>query len=262
VTRQTALLDEIWKRPDDRELLSVYADYLASVGETTRAEYIQLSLQEPRSAAQDKRRDALRNKHRGAWLGVARQFVHTWEESEDTPGFIARAKCSTAKLTEGFEHVRALGPRLAVAVTEPKAKRETVALAKLPLGSLYGLALYEADAQWITDELLATLAPTLRGLRALVLRAGEARATDEGWQTVLANLDAVEHLDLTMGWNPERWLELLLASPLARTLRTLSVPGWIGKPLRKRLNALPCTIDYRDERRSRYNRETGYYETW
>ena len=52
---------------------------------------------------------------------------------------------------------------LVVSVTAPKAKREVAALARLPLGTLYGLAMYEADAQWITDDLMTTLAPALDG---------------------------------------------------------------------------------------------------
>jgi hypothetical protein len=79
-------------------------------------------------------------KHRGAWLGAARPFIYTWEDSDDSPGFIARAQCSFAKLTAGFAHIRALGPRLIVSATEPRTKRETVAVATLPLGTLYGLA--------------------------------------------------------------------------------------------------------------------------
>jgi len=261
-TLGSSLLAEIWARPDDRDLLGVYADWLSAHGEPTRAEYIQLSLLEEPTPAQDRRRTALENKHRGAWLGAARRFVYTWEESEATPGFVARAQCSMAKLAQGFEHVRALGPRLVVSISQPKAKREVVALAQRPLGTLYGIALYENDAQWITDDVLATLAPALRGLRALVLHAGEARASERGWRVMLAHLDGLEHLDLAMGEPPERWLELVLASPLASTLRTLSVPGWISAPLRAQLaRGLPaCAVELREERRSLFNRETGYYE--
>jgi uncharacterized protein (TIGR02996 family) len=251
---------QIWKNPMDRQLLGVYADRLAEQGETTRAEYIQLSLLAKPTAAQERRRTALRNKHRGAWLGAARPFIWTWEEDEETPGFVSKCQCQMAKLTKGFDAIRALGPRLVVAVTAPKAKREVDALAKLPLGSLWGLAMVEADAQWITDELLNKLAPTLDGLRELVLHVGEARASDRGWRVVLQHLDALESLELTMGENPEVWVELLIEKPLPR-LRRLSVPGWIGKPLRARLAAAVPEVELRGgEERMRYNRSTGYYE--
>ncbi len=187
----------------------------------------------------------------------------TWKESEERPGFVAECQCAMAKVTAGFELVRALGPRLVVSVTEPKNKREVGAFANMPIGTLYGLALWEADAQWLTDELLGTIAPKLRGLRKLVLRAGEARSSDAGWEKMLPHLEALEHLELAMGWNPERWLELLIASTPRGKLRTLSIPGWIGAPLCAGLKkALPaCRIEHRKERRSHFNRETGFYET-
>jgi uncharacterized protein (TIGR02996 family) len=257
----TQLLEEIWRRPEDRQLLAVYADWLAGQGETARAEYIQLSLLDDPTAAQEKRRGALLKKHRGAWLGAARPFVWTWEESEETPGFVARCQCAMAKLTAGFEQVRALGPRLLVSVTEPKAKREVRALAERPIGTLYGLALYEADAQWITDELLSTLAPRLPGLKQLVLHAGEARATEAGWASLLPHLAGLEHLELSLGWNPERWVELLLESSLPRSLRTLSLPGWIAPSFGDALaRVMPaCALTLREEGRMRFDRETGYY---
>ena len=252
------LLAQIWKKPTDRDLLRVYADWLASNGEPARAEFMQLSLVDELTPAQAKRRGALLAKHRGAWLGAARPFVYTWEESEESPGFVSRAQCSFAKLTAGFAHVRALGPRLIVNATEPKAKRETIALAKLPLGTLYGLALWENDKQWITDDLLATLAPALDGLRALELHPGEARSSDHGWSAMLPHLRSVEHLDLDLGDNPERWVELLLdAKP---KLKSLSLPGWLDEPLRARVLRKYPRVTFRDETRSRFNRATGYYE--
>ncbi|MBA2538328.1 MAG: hypothetical protein H0V17_01730 [Deltaproteobacteria bacterium] len=264
MTSASQLLEQIWQRPDDRQLLSVYADLLATTGETTRAEYMQLSLMPELSAAQEKRLGSLRKRHRGAWLGPARRFVWTWEESEETPGFVDRVQCSMANLVKGFELVRALGPRLRVNVTEPTAKRDVVALSKHPLGTLYGLELHEADAQWITDDLLVTLSASLRGLRSLTLYAGEARSSDRGWGALLPHLDGLEDLEVMMGENPERWLEMLLDSSLVRSLRRLSVPGWIPKTLRGRITKAlrACELEFRDERRSPYNRATGYYESY
>jgi uncharacterized protein (TIGR02996 family) len=249
---------EIWKNPTDRQLLSVYADWLTAQGDGPRAEFMQLSLLAKRTPAQEKRRVALRNKHRGPWLGAARPFIWTWEEDEDSPGFVRKCQCQMAKLTKGFEQIRTLGPRLVVAVTAPKAKREVDALAKLPLGTLWGLAMYEADAQWITDELMTKLAPKFRGLRELVLHVNEMRASERGWGVVLDHLETVEHLDLTMGDDPERWLEMLLEKKLP--LQTLSVPGWIGKPIKARLTKAIPDVKFRSgERRLRYDRELGYY---
>jgi uncharacterized protein (TIGR02996 family) len=255
----TEMLEAIWKAPDDRDLLAVYADWLASNGETSRAEYMQLALLEKPTAAQKRRIKVLRTKDRGKWLGKARSFVWTWQEDWNAPGFVARAQCSMAKLTRGFELVRALGPRLVVNVTEPKARREAVAFAQKPIGTLYGLELRELDAQWVTDALLTTLAPAMRGLKLLTLQAGEARATEAGWNVLLPHLEGLEHLELTPGWNPEAWMTALLASPVVSTLRTLSVPGWLDKAIQARLKKAVKQVTFRREQRLRYDRETGYY---
>jgi len=251
----------LWERPTDRALLAVYADWLAQAGETSRAEYIHLSLLERRSPAQERRREALRKRDRGTWLGPARRFVWTWQESDESPGFVAQVQCSMPKLVAGFELVRALGPRLVVSVSAPKARREVEALATLPLGTLYGLALYENDAQWVNDDLLVAIAPRIAGLRKLVLHAEEARASLRGWRAVLDRLDGIEELDLSLGDPPEAWIAALLESSSTRSLRRLSVPGWLDRAIRERLVAtLPaCAIELRDEQRLRFDREAGYY---
>lgn len=239
-----ALLAEIWERPDDHHVLGVYADHLASTGEATRAEYIQLSLLGTRTPAQDKRRAALAKQHRGAWLGSARPFVYTWELSEQTPGFVARAQCAMPKLVAGFELVRALGPRLVVEPSAPKAKREVAALAKLPLGTLYGLALHDNDAQWVTSETLATLGPSLRGLRSLsIWISANQHPSHAGWRELVAQLDTLEHLALEVD-DPEDWLPALPDAKIARTLRTLVIPGYTEDSLRSSLaTTLPaCAI--------------------
>jgi uncharacterized protein (TIGR02996 family) len=44
MTSNEQMLQKIWKSPGDTQLLAVYADWLATQGEVTRAEYMQLSL--------------------------------------------------------------------------------------------------------------------------------------------------------------------------------------------------------------------------
>ncbi len=255
----TEMLEAIWKNPDDRTLLAVYADWLGSTGETTRSEYMQLRLLDAMTQAQQQRMTALRVRHRGAWLGKARPFVWTWEEDWNVPGFIARAQCSMGKLIKGFELVRALGPRLVVHVTEPSARQEVAAFAKQPLGTLYGLGLRENDADWVTDALLTTLAPSMRGLRALEVIAGEARATEAGWNALLPHLEGLEHLVLNPGWDPEAWFAALLDSSVLRSLRSISVPSWVDKTTQTRLEKEVKEVVFRPERRLQFNRDTGQY---
>jgi hypothetical protein len=186
--------------------------------------------------------------------------VWTWVESEQTPGFVAEAQCQPMKLVAGLDLIATLGPRLHVSVSQPKSRREIDALAKLPLGQkLYGLRFIENDAQWVNDGLMTTIAPALSGLRSLQLDAWEARASDEGWGAMLPHLTGLEQLTLSLGANPERWIELLLASSLPKSLKSLSVPGWLPPALQKRLQKAIASVEFRRERRNVFNRATGFY---
>ncbi|HEX4450051.1 MAG TPA: hypothetical protein VH143_04220 [Kofleriaceae bacterium] len=75
---------------------------------------------------------------------------------------------------------------------------------------------------------------------------------------MLPHLRALEHLELRPGENPERWVELLLDAKLKLT--SLSLPGWLEAPLRARVARKYPRVTFRDERRRRFNRATGYYE--
>jgi hypothetical protein len=78
---------------------------------------------------------------------------------------------------------------------------------------------------------------------------------------MLAHLDALEWLELSMGENPEQWVEDLAHSRAAPRRRHLSLPSWLDATIRRKIErAVPgCTVEYRRERRSRFNRATGFY---
>ena len=257
-----ALRAQLWQRPDDLELLRVYADWLVEHGDPARGEFIQLSVLTGRSAAQEKRRAALLRKHGSAWVGPASPFVYSWRCTDEAPGFVSEVKCSAMKLVAGFDAIRALGPRLTVTLAIVKTRREVAALATLPLGALYGLALCETDADWVTDHLLSTLGPRLAGLRSLVLHAAERRASERGWAEVLPHLGSLERLDLTMGANAEAWLELLLEAPAARSLRALCIPSWVDPVLRERLTRElgGCEVSLRPAMRLRFDPSSRQYQ--
>ena len=54
---------------------------------------------------------------------------------------------------------------------------------------------------------------------------------------MLPYLGSVERLDLTIGDPPEEWLAALLANPLIKTLKRLSVPNWLDSEQRAQLEA-------------------------
>jgi uncharacterized protein (TIGR02996 family) len=224
---EQSLRAQIWSSPEDRSALAIYADWLLQHGDTTRGEYMQLSLLTKRALAQSKRRDALRNKHRGAWLGAARPFVYTWQESDQSPGFVAEVKCSTKKLAAGFEHIRALGPRLVVDINPTASARDRAVLASLPLGSLYGVSLSDADVCWLKDRAVRQLLPALAGLRELRLAVwdGDRRGSFsiDTWRAVLDGVPTLEAIDFAAeASSSDSYIEALLAHPLAPRLRTLA----------------------------------------
>ena len=224
---EQALRAKIWQTPEDRGALSIYADWLLQHGDATRGEYMQLSLIAKQTPAQAKRRDALLKKHRGTWLGPARPFVYTWEESDTSPGFIAEAKCSTKKLAAGFEHVRALGPRIVVEINPTANARDRAVLASLPLGTLYGLSLADADVFWLKDRTVRELLPALAGLRALRLCVFDddtrGSFSIDTWRALLDAIPTLEEIHLMAESSPgDSYVEALLEHPIASRLRTLS----------------------------------------
>jgi uncharacterized protein (TIGR02996 family) len=232
-----ALLHQIWKTPEDRALLSVYADWLLAHGDRARGEYMQLALLPTATPAQEARQESLSKRFRGQWLGAARPYIYTWEDSEDSPSFPKTVKCAVKKLAAGFELIRDLAPRLTVSINPVTTSAERALLASLPLGRLYGLGLYESDLGWVNDRLIAALAPKLRGLRRLELSPSPEyyRFTIHGWSALLDAVPTLEELELWFGDSPDPWLDALLRSPLAATLQFITVQPPRGAALRRRL---------------------------
>jgi len=230
------LLTQVWETPEDPGVLAIYADWLIEHGDTARGEYIQLSLLDAPSPAQERRREALRKQHRAAWLGPARPYVYTWEESANSPSFVAQVKCGVGKLAKGFDHIRALGPRLLVALNPVKTAADRALLGSLPLGRLYGLGLYETDLLWVSDRLILAIAPKLAGLRRLELFVAPEVFTLAGWRALLA-IDTLDELAFASFDAPDHWLEALLDSALARRLRWVTLPRPVSPALRRRLRS-------------------------
>ena len=226
----TALL---WRSPTDPQALSVFADWLQEEGQETRAEFIQLSVLPKPTALQQKKKEQLLKKHRGAWLGAARKVVSSWEDSVRTPGFVARATVPPEKLVEHFELVRMLGPELVVTLTAVKTRLLTKKLAELPLGSLFGLELRSAaqpkhaNADWLDDIAIELLAPALKGLRSLSM-SPEYQLSREGFTAksleVLAPVVGSTLESLTLGQS-----KVSLLGPLTPqnfpALKALAFPG-------------------------------------
>jgi uncharacterized protein (TIGR02996 family) len=187
-----ALRRAVWSDPQDRDALRVYADWLMEQG-STRGEYIQLRCLDSPTHEQERAAERLLKKDRGKWLGEARPFVLSWWDSKNPPGFVSHVFCQPAKLVDGFEHIVKLGPRLVVNVISMRPhRRETeAALARLPLGELWGLAFSAND---VDEDTLVTLAPAMKGLRWLDLHANDVTA--RGLAALGANVGTLEYLGL------------------------------------------------------------------
>lgn len=229
------LLAQIWRTPEDRDLLRVYADWMLEHGDQTRARYMQLALLDDPTPVQEKQRVALRKKHRGAWLGAARPFVYTWQDSEDTPGFVDEVKCAVTKLAAGFEPLRQLGPRLLVSVNPVTTARDRALLASLPLGELYGLGLFESDLSWVSDRLIDAILPRLAGLRELALFVSPDCFSVACWRRLLDALTTIDELRFSCFGDDAPYLEVLVERARPH-LRFVTVPD-PGGALRDRLRA-------------------------
>jgi uncharacterized protein (TIGR02996 family) len=241
-SRERELLAAIWCAPTDRAALAVYADWLSDHGgDATRGEFIQLSLLDRRTPAQDKRRTALLAKHRGAWLGAARPFVWTWTESDETPGFIDQVKIGLTKLARGFDHVIALGPRLRVDPNPIVTAADRATFAALPLDRLYGLGMYENDITWVTERLIHAIAPKLGGLRRLAISGSYLPLN--GWRDLLTAVGMLEDVYLYVYSEPDDYIDALLDSPVARTLRRARLNQPRTARMRARLSSAPFEVE-------------------
>lgn len=187
------LREAIWKDPSDKQAVRVYADWLAEQGASTQAEYMQLCLLDKATDEQNATAMRLRDKHRGQWLGEARQFVRSWSDSNEPPGFVERVWCEAQKLIPGFEHVLQLGPRLTLSVTSMRTKKRDTEkrLAALPLGKAWKLDLRAND---LDDTSIATLAPTMQGLTHLNL--DQNVFTSKGVETIGTHVTTLESLSM------------------------------------------------------------------
>ena len=240
------VVEPLRKKPSDAQTLSVFADWLVEHGEATRAEYLQLCLLPRPTSEQKTRRALLLSKHRGAWLGAGRALVSSWEDSTETPGFLAKATVTPEKLLSGFEAVRALGPRLVVELTRSKTRTLTKRLAALPLGSLYGLALKNPDGAngaWVDDTTVELLAPGMRGLKHLTLAPRFGDLTERGFETLAAAVG--DSLEVLVFEAPVREF----ASLTAKTFPALrQVKVHLASPaLRKELSAQWKDLEFDDQ---------------
>ncbi len=215
-----ALRLAVWNDPEDRDALRVYADWLTEQG-STRGEYIQLRCLESPTPEQERAAQRLLKRDRGKWLGEARPFVLTWWDSRNPPGFVSHVFCQPGKLVDGFEHLRRLGPRLIVHVISmrPRRRENEAALARLPLGQLWGLSFSEND---VDDETLVTLAPAMKGLRWLDVDYNDVTAA--GLLALGASVDTLEYLGLAP--IPDYTREFLGLAPVSEEARARAVDEW------------------------------------
>jgi uncharacterized protein (TIGR02996 family) len=226
------LREAIWKDPGDKEALRVYADWLAEQGADTQAEYLQLRLLDAPTDEQLTKAQRLREKHRGQWLGGARQYVRSWTDASEPPGFVERVWCEAQKLIPGFEHVLALGPRLTVSVTSMRTRRRDTEqkLAALPLGKLWKLDLRAND---LDDTGLSTLAPAMAGLRHLNL--DQNVFTAKGVQALGAHVSTLESLSMQPKLSspqdvPDSYCQAVATTPGFEELKVLEVKGMWSVP--------------------------------
>ncbi|MBC7861294.1 MAG: hypothetical protein H7Z39_21450 [Burkholderiaceae bacterium] len=151
-----------WEHPDDVEALEVWADTLLERGDV-RGEFIHLSLLSAPNLAQQARTRTLRGRST-ALVGPAKPYLGAF--SLGAKGLVTQASCSGRKLIDGFAHLAALNPRLALRVLSLRGEAQLAAVAALPLRAFRTLHL---DGLRLGDAKLKVLAPALEGVANLSL---------------------------------------------------------------------------------------------
>lgn len=185
----SAARQAVWRDPTDRDALRVWADELAAEGDP-RGEFMQLHLLDNPTEEQETKRAALEKKLGGKLVGPARPFLGYW--CFDRVGMVSMVHCDGDQLHDGWEQILALNPRLTVCWTTLRKKTMATAekVAQLPLSKLYFLRIESG----LTDRALATLAPSLAGIRHFSIAGSDV--TPEGLEAVAPHLSSLEFLCL------------------------------------------------------------------
>lgn len=152
-----------WANPDDVGALRVWADSLSEQGDP-RGEFIQLSVLDGPSAAQQARHASLARSQKGKLVGPARPFLRTWSLGEQ--GLVTSVTCEASKFIEGFDEIVGLHPRLTAHVTAVRKEDTFARFARL---ELHRLAFVTLEWSALTDAGLIAIAPALKGLKNLSL---------------------------------------------------------------------------------------------
>jgi len=227
VTQQDRLLEKIWAKPGDEAALRIYADWLCEHGAEPRGRYIQLMLSSGDDMVEQWAKGRkLRKRYRGEWLGAARPFVRSWQDSDGVPGFVERVNCEAQELLEGFEQILKAGPNLEVMITAiGKQRRQTEKkLAALPL-KRFDRVIFSSSG--LDDVSLKTLAPALQGVKRLGLYANPF--TGAGLEALGQHAGPLEELSLyphhLAGPVVSDYVKVLGTAPAFRDLKRLTFQG-------------------------------------
>ncbi len=252
-----ALLEAVWRNPDDRRALSVLADAWAEQGDP-RGEFIALSLVDKPTPDQVEKRVKLVSKFKGPLVGPAREFLREWHFGSN--GLVEWARIEADKLIAGLDEVCWLNPRLALTVTSLKKLSVAQALGAKSLERVYFVDLSGVN---LTDKVLGALTPALVRVRHLGLSCrGQAKDvfSPAAFKAFADQLECLEyfHFDFYAGTGVAplgTYLEVMFDSPGFKKLRGLAVPGADPVVLKERFPKLKgvFTSQYQSDRRP----ETG-----
>jgi uncharacterized protein (TIGR02996 family) len=230
---------EYWRTPGDRALLRVYADALDEAGDP-RGKFIQLSLVENRTPAQQLALDRLAKKSKGDLIGPAKAFLRETVFGPD--GLVMKARAEAEQVIAGIAEISALNPRLILTITSVKSEKLAKELGKISLGKIYFVDFgcitgRHGNGCRISDKQLAALAPALADVEHLQLSlAGSAagRAEDSptpaGFRVLGTHLERLRFLacDYYVG-SPmppaEDYADAIRETPGFSTLEAIEFPS-------------------------------------
>lgn len=223
----------IWKAPQDRKALSVWADHLIEQGDP-RGEFIALSIRvqtasaAERPALEKERKKMIRS--RGAqFLGAARPLVNLF--SFDDWGLLESVEVQAPKVSAALPSLLALTPRMRLSISQLS-----------PLSRLTGLDRVDLSEVWVvnfegnpglTEAALERLSPALVSARGLwfgdpITQNRRPLLPDQALSAFLGKTRRLEELSVERA-------AVVLEAPRLPKLRTLSINEYVPPPQKKAL---------------------------
>jgi hypothetical protein len=236
-----ALWEQWWAKPDDTQLLRIYADALEAAGDP-RGPLIQLGLVGSANRTADQEAMMEMQTEKGACAPAGKTWLREYEFGEDD-GLVVKGRTDLPKLLEGVAELGRIHPRFILTLTSTSVKtlRDAVALGGVSPAALGRI--WMIDFGVITAEIRGSL--------------GGCQLSDKQLAAIAPAFADVTHVQLSCRGNPNRCFTpagLRAFGAHAKALRYLSVDfhpttsmpsiGEYGRAIRESFGRVLCGVDF------------------